>query len=59
MFLRISDVLINLLIRDLRVLDGIEKAVSIDRTKAKHLERYKQFLHDSCKINILIKYQKL
>ena len=51
MFLRISDVLINLLIRDLRVLDGIEKAVSIDRSKTKHLEHYEQFLHDSCKIN--------
>ena len=26
LFLRISDVLINLLIRDIRVIDGIEKA---------------------------------
>ena len=51
MFLRMSDVLINLLIRDLRVLDGIEKAHSLDRTKAKHLEQYEQFLDQSCKIH--------
>ena len=51
MFLRISDVLINLLIRDLRVLDGIEKAHNLDRTKAKHLEQYEQFLVQSCKIH--------
>ena len=51
MFLRISDVLINLLIRDLRVLDGIEKVQGLDRTKAKHLEHYEQFLQQSCKIH--------
>ena len=32
-FLRIADVLINLLIRDLRIVDGIEKATGIDLEK--------------------------
>lgn len=51
LYLRISDVLINLLIQDLRVSDGIKKAQNLDRAKAKHLEHYEQFLHQSCKIH--------
>ena len=47
MFLRISDVLINLLIRDLRVLDGIEKVQGLDQT----IEHYEQLLQQSSKIH--------
>ena len=48
LFLRISDVLINLLIRDIRILDGIKK--SNDHTKAVNLNRYVSFLNDECKV---------
>ena len=44
LFLRICDVLINLLIRDIRVLDGIEKSNS-------NLNRYESFLNNECKIH--------
>ena len=42
LFLRISDVLINLLIRDLRIVDGIEKATSVDlnKTSAANIKAY-------------------
>ena len=42
LFLRISDVLINLLIRDIQILDGIEKVVNKlpDKLKAKNMEAY-------------------
>ena len=53
LFLRISDVLINLLIRDLRFMDGLEKATSVDlnRTRMTHLSIYECFLNDSCGVS--------
>ena len=52
LFLRISDVLINLLIRDIRVIDGIEKATGKlpDNSKGKNLLAYQEFLNGPCKI---------
>ena len=44
LFLRISDVLINLLIRDLGTADGI------NRDGDKYIKIYEQFLNDKCKI---------
>lgn len=46
--MRISDILINLLIRDLRILDGIGK-LSND-TSGSNIKLYGQFLNESCKI---------
>lgn len=46
LFLRIADVLINLLIRDLRILDGVEKRI----TKESNMEVYRNFLNEQCKI---------
>ena len=43
LFLRIADVLINLLIRDLRILDGI------DSNRA-YIKKYEVFLNESCKV---------
>ena len=40
LFLRIADVLINLLILELRRHDGIEKCRSLDRTKAHYVVAY-------------------
>jgi len=53
LFLRIADLLINLLIMDLRRQDGIEKGrvEKLDRTKQTHLAAYEHFLDDSCKIS--------
>jgi len=52
LFLRISDVLINLLIRDLQIADGIDKATSTlpNTTKGKYMVTYKDFLNKPCKI---------
>ena len=53
LFLRISDVLINLLIRDLQVADGIDKATSTlpNEEKGKYMVAYKNFLNGrDCKI---------
>ena len=46
-FLRISDVLINLLIRDLQVVDGIQKATSTlpNKAKGKYMVAYVQLVH--------------
>ena len=43
LFLRISDVLTDLLIRDIRLLDGKNK-------DHPHATIYQQFLNDTCKI---------
>ena len=43
LFIRISDVLINLLIRDLQVVDGINKATSTLPEKGKYMVIYKDF----------------
>ena len=51
LFLRIADVLINLLIRDIRTLDGINKATSEQTTvSGRNVDAYVQFLNDTCKI---------
>ena len=51
-FLRIGELLINLLILDLRRQDGIEKVKvdKLDRTKQTHLAAYENFLNEHCKI---------
>ena len=48
LFLRISDVLTNLLIRDIRILDGIE--ISSKRDMAQNVNAYELFLNEKCKI---------
>ena len=52
LFLRIGDLLTNLLIMDLRRQDGIDKKRSfkLDRTKQTHIAAYKSFLNEDCKI---------
>ena len=45
LFLRISDVLINLLIRDLRILDGVGKATNQITTDSTNLKAYENFLN--------------
>ena len=47
MFLRISDVLTNLLIRDLRLLDGVNPT-SCEET---NIMKYEKFLNETCKIH--------
>ena len=53
LFLRISDVLINLLILELRRLDGIDKSKmqTLDRRKATNVATYEWFLNIKCKIS--------
>ena len=53
LFLRISDTLINLLILDLRRMDGIEKFRSQEfkSTTAKNVNRYITYLNVNCKIS--------
>jgi len=53
LFLRICDVLINLLITELRRLDGIEKArlEKFDHTKVVNVVKYEKFLNEACKIS--------
>ena len=50
MFLRIGDILINLLITELRRQDGIEKCKQLDRSKANHIAVYEKYLNEACKI---------
>ena len=52
LFLRISDVLINLLIRDLRTMDGIEKLTANKSVESlgKNIDTYVDFLNNVCKI---------
>ena len=63
LFLRISDVLINLLIRDLRIKDGITKSTDVPSDGYTNL--YEKFLNDVCKTRKLdkesndIKYRDL
>jgi len=53
LFLRISDVLINMLIFGLRRLDGLEnfRGTEFKQAKAKNLDQYITFLNTSCKIS--------
>lgn len=51
LFLRITDVLINLLIRDLRIHDGIAKATELDQAPMNsYTKSYENFLNIECKI---------
>ena len=51
LFLRITDVLINLLIRDLQIHDSITKATDVDHTPANsYTKAYENFLNVDCKI---------
>lgn len=50
MFLRIGDVLINLLVTELRRQDGIDKCKLLDRNKARHVSVYEKYLNEACKI---------
>lgn len=52
LFLRICDILINLLITELRRLDGLEKAKiqKLDRTKVANIKNYEKFLNETCKV---------
>lgn len=54
LFLRIADVLINLIIRDLRTLDGVERATSSRNSAGESVGQrfatYIKFLNDTCKI---------
>lgn len=58
LFLRISDVLINLLIRDLRIKDGITKATGTDVPCDSYTKLYETFLNDVCKIRFKWKIDK-
>ena len=53
LFLRIADLLINLLILELRRQDGVEKATNIklDKSKLTHLAKYEHYLNEDCKIS--------
>lgn len=53
LFLGICDVLINLLILELRRLDGIDKSKlqTLDRSTATNVAKYEQFLNEECKIS--------
>ena len=48
LFLCVADMLINLLIMELRCQDGIDKAtrVKLDRNKLTHLAKYEHFLNE-------------
>ena len=45
------DNLVNVLITDLRRLDGIEKCVNLSSSEAVNLKKYESFLTNTCKIN--------
>ena len=47
------DVLINLLIAELRRLDGLDKvkAKKLDLTKVTHIAKYQKFLNEDCKVS--------
>ena len=52
LFLRICDVLVNLLILELRRMDGIERATKVKSfTILKNISKYESFLRDTCKIS--------
>ena len=52
LYLRIADILINLLIRDIRILDGINAKTcsDSDKSKARNLIAYKSFINKVCKV---------
>lgn len=50
LFLRVADILINLLIQDLRREDGIAKATNVDLSKHTGITAYEKFLNEACKV---------
>lgn len=60
LFLRISDTLINLLIMELRRMDGIEKIKikEFNKSNASFLHTYVEFLNQNCKISFHMYLQK-
>ena len=54
LFLRVCDVLINLLITELRRLDGLDKIKpkKLDFTKITHIAKYQKFLNEDCKVSV-------
>ena len=50
LFLRISDVLTNLLLLELRRMDGIDK-VNSKANNTTHISQYEKFLNEECKIS--------
>jgi len=53
LFLRVCDVLINLLITELRRLDGLDKIKGrkLDYAKVTHIAKYEKFLNQNCKVS--------
>ena len=54
LFLRICDVLVNLLVLDLRRLDGIKRTKTslLDKESAMNVSRYEHFLKESVKLQL-------
>ena len=50
LFLRIADNLINLLITELRRMDGIEKCTTLDNCGTLNVNEYQSFLKNACRI---------
>ncbi len=50
LFLRIADVLINLLIRDLRTLDGLSTMTNRKDQSSQNVDEYAAFLNNECKV---------
>ena len=57
LFLRVSDVLTNLLIRDFLILDGLEKCS--DRSKAVNVNNYESNLNEKCNIQFQFHVEKV
>ena len=57
LFLRVSDVLTNLLIRDFLILDGLEKCS--DRSKAVNVNNYESNLNEKCNIRFQFHVEKV
>jgi len=56
LFLRITDVLINLLIRDLGIKDGLSKATEVPIDS--YTKLYETILNGTCKIRLLTKISR-
>ena len=60
LFLKIADILINLLIRDIRILDGIHAKTcsDSDKSKARNLIAYESFVNEVCKVRFNFRIDK-
>ena len=60
LFLRIADILINLLIRDIRILDGINAKTcsDSDKSKARNIIVYESFINEVCKVRFNFRIDK-